>query len=312
MQIMIDVHAESPQSLRMLAKLLLEYAVIAEKDVASSSNELTAAVESLGAGPLEPEFARANVYKGVIHENVVEPPRAVGMLPALVADYVVPTAAPALDPSTIGFGQGQVIPFPKPTVPTAPTATAPASSTASPILVPVPAFVPVPLPSAVIASTSSAPAGAVETDSAGIPYDARIHNSGRTKKVDGTWKIQRGLDKDIVVAVMSELTGVRGTPGSPVLLPSAPSPVPVPVPPLGVPKPPVDVSAGAVPVPPVTANGGLLAFRAMMTKISAGLEAGRITNVDVANAHKDVGLTGLQLAVTRSELIPQILAKLGL
>ena len=48
----------------------------------------------------------------------------------------------------------------------------------------------------------------VELDSAGFPWDARIHAQNKAKKADGTWKAARGVDKNLVDLVEAEYRGV--------------------------------------------------------------------------------------------------------
>lgn len=47
----------------------------------------------------------------------------------------------------------------------------------------------------------------VELDSAGIPWDARIHTGARTKVADGTWKIARNTPKELIASVKAEYLG---------------------------------------------------------------------------------------------------------
>jgi hypothetical protein len=56
------------------------------------------------------------------------------------------------------------------------------------------------------ATVSSAPVTG-DVDAEGIPWDKRIHASSKTKKADGTWKLRRGVDKDLVGKVKIELAG---------------------------------------------------------------------------------------------------------
>ncbi len=44
-----------------------------------------------------------------------------------------------------------------------------------------------------------------EKDSSGLLWDARIHSSGRSKNMNGTWKIKRGTTAEEVQAVRAEL-----------------------------------------------------------------------------------------------------------
>lgn len=49
-----------------------------------------------------------------------------------------------------------------------------------------------------------APAGDVELDSSGLPWDERIHSAGKSKIGNGTWKLKRGVDKALVEQVQAE------------------------------------------------------------------------------------------------------------
>lgn len=91
-------------------------------------------------------------------------------------------------------------------------------------------------------------ASLAEYDSAGMPWDERIHQKGKSRKKDGTWKLKKGPDPATVQAVTIELYARKiSTVASPVLPAQS-------VPPLtldAVPPPPVD---GAVPPPPPVAS----------------------------------------------------------
>lgn len=79
-----------------------------------------------------------------------------------------------------------------PGVPANPTLTAPSIvSTRAPAAVPAPPdSAPIP-PSA---ATAPIAAPGVELDSAGLPWDGRIHGSTKTKNADGSWRQKRGLN----------------------------------------------------------------------------------------------------------------------
>lgn len=50
------------------------------------------------------------------------------------------------------------------------------------------------------------PPADVELDSAGIPWDERIHSSGKSKNNDGTWKRKRGVEQAEYERILAELT----------------------------------------------------------------------------------------------------------
>lgn len=73
--------------------------------------------------------------------------------------------------------------------------------------------------------TSEPPA----TDSAGMPWDARIHSESKALNADGSWRKRRGVDDATVAAVTAELTATAGQP-VPNDAPPPPPPVPAEVP----------------------------------------------------------------------------------
>lgn len=124
-------------------------------------------------------------------------------------------------------------PVPTSAVPTAPAASNAPVSTAAPS---APTFAP---------QVLTGP-GNDEYDSSGIPWDGRIHQKHKSKKKDGTWKLQKGIADSLVEAIMRELTPrIRHVPtivhttAGPVL-PPVPTPntvgasAPVPLPPIPV------------------------------------------------------------------------------
>lgn len=137
-----------------------------------------------------------------------------------------------------------------PTTPTAPTGPAPASNVVNFPVPPPPSATTAagpsstssPAPTAAGAqSVASAPA---EYDSAGIPWDARIHQKAKGKKKDGTWKLIKGIDEAVVQTVTVELAARK------IATQQSPTGAQAPTPPANVPPPPPAV--GAVPPPPAT------------------------------------------------------------
>lgn len=107
-----------------------------------------------------------------------------------------------------------------------------------------------------------------EFDSAGIPWDKRIHSETRNTNKDGTWKRRRNTDDIYYASVMAELaqrtagvqpTAVPATPASPA--PAAPVGIvdqgPVVIPPApAIPAPPMAAPtavAPSIPAPPAAA-----------------------------------------------------------
>jgi hypothetical protein len=114
-------------------------------------------------------------------------------------------------------------------------------ATVTPIVPTAPPAPPV-NPVASISSDTASPATTIaavsnvvdEYDSAGMPWDARIHQKTKATKKDGTFKIQKGIDGAIVIAVTQELINAgrmrAAQPAAPVAVGAA-APVTLPPPP---------------------------------------------------------------------------------
>lgn len=89
---------------------------------------------------------------------------------------------------------------------------------------------------------SAAPA----TDSAGMPWDARIHASTKGTNEDGTWRKKRKVDATLVAAVEAELRG-NAAPVAPVAVPQ-PVPMPTAIPMTAAMPAPVAAVAAPAPV----------------------------------------------------------------
>ena len=70
--------------------------------------------------------------------------------------------------------------------------------------------------------------GGVDED--GLPWDDRIHASTKTKNANGTWKLKRGVDKDLVRQVRGELFAKQVQPSTPTPAPQQPAPTQTPAP----------------------------------------------------------------------------------
>ena len=126
-----------------------------------------------------------------------------------------------------------------------------------------------------------------DRDTDGLPWDERIHSSGRVKSGDGRWRQRRGVDKAVLATVTAELSGAPAVP--------APPPVQATVP---VPPPPAP--------PPVT-----MALAQAMPRITAGLAAGKFTQAHLREVIAEYGIeNGLLGLHERPDLIPAVMAAL--
>lgn len=85
-----------------------------------------------------------------------------------------------------------------------------------------------------------------ELDSAGIPWDSRIHSSSKGQNKDGTWRGRKGVDKGLVERVTAELKAtMNATPATPATAPTLAAP-----PAAAPPSPPAMPAMPSMPAPP--------------------------------------------------------------
>lgn len=159
----------------------------------------------------------------------------------------------------------------------APTPPAPIQELAAPQLAP---------PTAVKGPFEAA--AAAELDSDGLPWDARIHASSRTRlKKTGQWKPKRGADAALVAQVTAELQGDATAP-----------------------PPAVDESV-ITPTPPpaveLVAETQVKDFTGLVVAVmGAGIPAD-----DQNAACREFGVPEMRFAANFPDLIPKIAARLG-
>lgn len=151
--------------------------------------------------------------------------------------------APVGNPFAAGGAAAPVVPLSAPstaaavappTVPAAPTV----GSLPPPSAPSVPAPPNVPAAAAPTAPVPPANPAAVERDTAGLPWDGRIHGSTKTKNTDGTWRQKRSLDPQVKIAVEAELRAAAAA----TVPPAAPAAAPVGVAPAAPLTPPMAVA----------------------------------------------------------------------
>lgn len=150
-----------------------------------------------------------------------------------------------LDNPAAGVG-GEPAPF----VQTMPAAFGDAPASVTPTSAPAPLPLPLPAPAAsapipaaapATAETSPAPSAAgMPLDSAGIPWDARIHSESKKQNADGTWrkrsKLPEGRYEEVLAQIKGLMAASTGAPPTAAPAPSTPIPgpassgAPVPIP----------------------------------------------------------------------------------
>lgn len=173
-----------------------------------------------------------------------------------------------------------------------------------------------------------------QLDSAGVPWDERIHASTKTTNKDGTWTRRRNTPDAVFDAVMAELKGAAPSgnvygntdkggvgPDGMITLPT-PEPeetsaaaafAPVPTPP----APPVPTPPAAVPTPTAAAAPAGTGFVDMMELVTQGQRDGKLPDatlqavVQAAGAAKLGDLVRPDAAAQRANVIEQLKALLA-
>lgn len=172
-------------------------------------------------------------------------------------------------------------------------------------------FQPAPTSAPVAPTAEVVIAGDGVLDSAGIPWDERIHASTKTQNKDGTWTRRRNTEDAVFDAVMAELKGTPLTVKSYIELPADATSTQVAeafagqraaqaLSPATAPTPPAPPAAPAAPpAPPVTAPAGGAAptFVEIMTKVTQLQGQGKLPKEALEANVAALGLTSIsQLA----------------
>jgi hypothetical protein len=234
-------------------------------------------------GTTDPDTAvgRAAAIAALRPEERVAPPITLHSFGFAEASQVPPPPPPTSGNVVVGnFLQAPPPPPPPATVLITVTPPPPPVNTAVPPPPPPPAPIVEVAPSAVVSVIGAT----VEFDSAGMPWDARIHQKGKSVTKQGVWKLQKGIHEKqpgLVESVVKELASRMVAPSynpaadnaaqqnaaSGYTVPPPPPPVSLPPTssPMLVPPPPPPPPATMVPPPPppapvsaegVAANGG--------------------------------------------------------
>ena len=181
MQILLDTDTASYEELDAAIEFLAKFRGTAQRDCTpprvtgeTTDDQLERGMDAAAPPPPPAEFTLPPGLHD-IGENDVEVE-----IDSVVAVVELPAAPPPPPPpiSAVPVAAATVIP----------AATAPVSSMAIPAPTPAP----------------PGPAVPAELDSRGMPWDARIHASNRSKTIKQEWKRKRGVDENLVTAVEAQ------------------------------------------------------------------------------------------------------------
>ncbi len=141
----------------------------------------------------------------------------------------------------------------------------------------------------------------LELDKSGLPWDARIHATTKTKLSDGTWKLKRKVDPALVTQVEAELRAMLANTSEQVTQ-DAPPP------------PPADEASAPPPPPAETTEEQaepIVNFQQFMTAVhEKGIDSNLVTSQILLISGNSVN--SLPMLATRPDLIPAVAAALGL
>ncbi len=144
---------------------------------------------------------------------------------------------------------------------------APIAELRQPVDAPAPT---VPTPAPVTAGNTA------EFDVAGHPWDERIHSQARTKTKKGHWRLQRGVDKDLVAQIQG-----LSTPAPDSVKPAQPAAVPA-TPELAIPAALQQSQPVAVPTAAEEPAPMPITFDMCVAKMTEALGNGKIAEADAA------------------------------
>lgn len=297
-QLMIDISTETPEGLELAAEFLRSHAAL-KRAIESATPSVPTGTQP---APLVPAAPVA--------------PAAASLTPSTPNAPTAPTAP------------GNVVPFVPPAPTNAPPAAIPGTSSADSAN---------PSNPATASPGASAAPPVDEYDSAGVPWDARIHQKGKGQKKDKTWKLQKGIADSLVSTVMQELAPrIRKAPAAPAA-PAEPNPAAVfghtPLPagasaPVSLPPvPPVPTAPQVPPVtggpqgvgspeaPPAPPGAETVAppadpFRAIVAKITKARGEKRLTAEEVTQCCASAGVPTLQSLNAMPHLIATVEANI--
>ena len=181
----------------------------------------------------------------------------------------------------------------------------------------------------------------IEVDSAGMPWDYRIHASSRAKVADGTLRQRRNLDPNVLAQVQAEMLQVMGLPiptagsgsqqeeqpsADPIaeatpeqafidaVIPPPPPPIApsavVPAAPVAIAPPPPSTPAGVATTASLSSQP--VTFPQLVTRITKMLAAKELTQGDIAGACQSLGIPHMPALASRPDLIPSMATALGI
>lgn len=144
---------------------------------------------------------------------------------------------------------------------------------------------------------------AVRLDSAGMPYDVRIHSGAISQKKDGTWTAKRGVSELLITQIEAEhrAAGYGNTAHAGAVVANV-----VPQPPVVQGPPPPEE------VPPPAGVPDEAAFKALISQMGTAMSANQLAKPQIDAALAAIGLKATPELKTRPDLIETFKLHLGI
>lgn len=192
----------------------------------------------------------------------------------------------------------------------APSAMPPPDTSASAMPAPVGS----PAPAASSPTTPAAPSQTGTLDSAGLPWDERIHSANKARNADATWRKRRGVEDAVTATVTAELRQSFPDPraaNAAALAAAAASPAAaVAVAPIPAAPPPPAPPAPPAPAAPPAPGGSPTDFTGTLRRLTMWKNEGKITQEQINEALTVCGLGNISELIKGQEHLPTFNAML--
>ena len=159
-----------------------------------------------------------------------------------------------------------------------------------------------------------------DCDINGLPWDARIHASTKTKIDDGSWRARRGVAKEVIAQIEAELkSGAAPTTAAPVPF-VVPADTPIPTPAVSGGIIPVDAAPVAAPTDATTAVEAIfptapvtaptMSYADFMQNLSVVVQTKGLNTDHIKAMCAAIGVADVMSLGTSPELIPAAVAYL--
>jgi hypothetical protein len=132
----------------------------------------------------------------------------------------------------------------------------------------------------------------IEEPVVALPWDKRIHSSSKAVNQNGSFRLMRGVDPELVRSVTEELCAVIALTATDTVTDPA--------------------ETTLIPPPPMTTNTPVLTFPDVMQRLTVAVTSGLLSQDDVRNWTDNQGLPSLGMLGLRPDMFDQFITDLGI